>query len=105
MLPDTGSLFTNINDMTGNSFHENKIQQLDKYVKDLLNIDVVAQSAPFKNFFLLDENNSKVSIPISGEIKENNNFNSERASKSSGIKKINVKANNIKSLSGSKNKK
>ena len=103
VLPDTGSLFININDMTGNSFHENKIQQLDKYVKDLLNIDVVAQSAPFKSFFLLNENNSKVLIPILGEIKENNN--SERATKSSGIKKINVKANNIKSLSGSKNKK
>ena len=54
-LPKTGSLFTNINDMTGNAFHENKINQLDKYINELIEIDEVSNSVPFKNFFELDE--------------------------------------------------
>ena len=54
-LPDSGSLFLNINEMNGNSFHENKINQLDFYVKELCKIDVVVNSAPFKNFFELDD--------------------------------------------------
>ena len=54
-LPKTGSLFTNINEMTGNSFHENKINQLDNYINELIEIDEVLNSVPFKNFFELDE--------------------------------------------------
>ena len=53
-LPDSGSLFLNINEMNGNSFHENKINQLDFYVKELCKIDIVVNSAPFKNFFELE---------------------------------------------------
>ena len=54
-LPKTGSLFTNINDMTGNSFHENKINQLDNYINELIEIDEVLNSVPFKTFFELNE--------------------------------------------------
>jgi hypothetical protein len=41
--------------MTGNSFHENKINQLDNYINELIEIDEVLNSVPFKNFFELDE--------------------------------------------------
>ena len=54
-LPNGGNLFININDMKQNTFHENKLEQLDKYVSDLLNIDGVINSLPFRSFFELDE--------------------------------------------------
>ena len=72
LLPDSGSLFTNINDMTGNSFHENKLQQLDKYINDLSEIEAVANSVPFRSFFEIDEvhsnNNKKKNIQIAKKI-------------------------------------
>ena len=54
-LPNGGSLFVNINDMKQNAFHENKLEQLDKYISDLLNLEGVKTSLPFRNFFELDE--------------------------------------------------
>ena len=58
-LPNGGNLFLNINEMKQNTFHENKLEQLDKYVSDLLNIDGVINSKPFRNFFELDETHEK----------------------------------------------
>ena len=55
-LPNGGNLFININEMKQNSFHENKMEQLDKYVNDLINNEGVINSVPFLNFFGLDEN-------------------------------------------------
>ena len=55
-LPNGGNLFININEMKQNSFHENKLDQLDKYVSDLINVDGVINSLPFINFFELNEN-------------------------------------------------
>ena len=52
-LPNSGSLFININEMKQNSFHENKLEQLDKYISDLVNLDDVINSLPFKNFLNL----------------------------------------------------
>ena len=54
-LPSGGNLFINISDMKQNSFHENKLEQLDKYVSDLLSIEGVRNSKPFRSFFELDE--------------------------------------------------
>ena len=54
-LPNGGNLFTNINDMKQNSFHENKLEQLDKYISELLKIEQIKTSVPFRNFFELDE--------------------------------------------------
>ena len=54
-LPNGGNLFININEMKQNAFHENKLEQLDKYISDLLNIEGVKTSLPFRNFFELDE--------------------------------------------------
>ena len=41
--------------MKQNVFHENKLEQLDKYVLELLNIEEVKKSLPFRDFFELDE--------------------------------------------------
>ena len=54
-LPNGGNLFININEMKQNAFHENKLEQLDKYISDLLNVEGVKTSLPFRNFFELDE--------------------------------------------------
>ena len=54
-LPDGGNLFMSINDMKQNSFHENKLSQLDKYINDLMKIEQIKTSVPFRNFFELDE--------------------------------------------------
>ena len=63
-LPDGGNLFISITDMKQNTFHENKLTQLDRYINDLLAIDQVKNSEPFKDFFELDEqheqNNNKI---------------------------------------------
>ena len=54
-LSNGANLFININDMKQNSFHENKLEQLDKYVSDIINVEGVINSSPFLNFFGLDE--------------------------------------------------
>ena len=63
-LPDGGNLFISINDMKQNTFHENKLSQLDKYINDLMKIEKVRNSIHFKNFFELDEkheqNNNRI---------------------------------------------
>ena len=58
-IPNGGNLFININDMKQNSFHENKLEQLDKYISDLLNIEEIKLSFAFRNFFELDEKHEK----------------------------------------------
>ena len=45
--------------MKQNTYHENKLEQLDKYVADLLNIEGVRNSMPFRSFFELDEPNEQ----------------------------------------------
>jgi hypothetical protein len=58
-LPNGGNLFININEMKQNAFHENKLEQLDKYISDLLNLEGVKTSLPFRNFFELDESHEQ----------------------------------------------
>ena len=59
-LPNGGNLFTNINDMKQNSFHENKLEQLDKYISELLKVEEIRDSLPFKSFFELDEKHEQI---------------------------------------------
>ena len=58
-LPQS-DLFININDMKQNAFHENKVSQLDKYINDLMKIEQVISSAPFRNFFELNESHENM---------------------------------------------
>ena len=63
-LPDGGNLFISINDMKQNTFHENKLSLLDKYINDLMKIEQVRNSVHFRNFFELDEQHEQNSIKI-----------------------------------------
>jgi len=65
-LPDGGNLFVTLNDMKQNTFHENKLTQLDKYIGELMKIDQVKNSMYFKNFFELDERHE-----LNNKIKKN----------------------------------
>ena len=60
-LPSGGNLFINLNEMKQNSFHENKLEQLDKYISELLKVDEIKNSKPFKSFFELDEKHEQKS--------------------------------------------
>ena len=55
-MPQSANIFTNINDMNlnGPSFHENKIQQLEKFIKDLADIEQIFNSKPFYKFLELN---------------------------------------------------
>ena len=94
-LPNTGSLFTNINDMTGNSFHENKINQLDKFIIELTEIDEVCRSVPFRNFFELDEEHIQIdnyfkSISLEKDMSNNLNENKNKKQQVLNPRKFNV---------------
>ena len=94
-LPNTGSLFTNINDMTGNSFHENKINQLDKFINELTEIDEVCRSVPFRNFFELDEEHIQIdnyfkSISLEKDMSNNLNENKNKKQQVLNPRKFNV---------------
>jgi hypothetical protein len=94
-LPKTGSLFTNINDMTGNAFHENKINQLDKFIIELTEIDEVCRSVPFRNFFELDEEHIQIdnyfkSISLEKDMSNNLNENKNKKQQVLNPRKFNV---------------
>ena len=72
-LPENGNLFISINDMKQNTFHENKLGQLDKYIKDLIKIEQVLNCVFFRNFFELDKMHENV-----GKIKKNKTIMEKR---------------------------
>ena len=74
-LPENGNLFISINDMKQNTFHENKLGQLDKYIKDLIKIEQVLNCVFFRNFFELDKMHENV-----GKIKKNKTIMEKRKS-------------------------
>ena len=74
-LPENGNLFISINDMKQNTFHENKLGQLDKYINELIQIEQVLNCAFFRNFFELDQIHENI-----GKIKKNKTFMEKRKS-------------------------
>ena len=74
-LPESGNLFININDMKQNSFHENKLGQLDKYINELIKIEQVLNCLTFRSFFELDK------IHDIGGIKKTRTLMGKRAGK------------------------
>ena len=55
-MPASSNIFVNFGGNFNGSFHENKIQQLEKFIKDLAEIDVVSSSKVFKKFLEFDQN-------------------------------------------------
>ena len=72
-LPESGNLFISINDMKQNTFHENKLGQLDKYINDLIKIEQVVACGFFRNFFELDQTHETM-----GKIKKNKTLMEKR---------------------------
>ncbi len=97
-LPNTGSLFTNINDMTGNSFHENKINQLDKFINELTEIDEVCRSVPFRNFFELDEEHIQIDNYFKSNSLEKDMSNSLNENKNKKQQVLNPRKFNVFSV-------
>ena len=55
-MPVSSNIFVNFGGNFNGSFHENKIQQLEKFIKDLAEINVVNSSKIFKKFLEFDQN-------------------------------------------------
>ena len=79
-MPPSADIFVSVNGVGQiSSFHENKILQLEKFIKDLAEIDVVNKSKPFRKFlefenFVDEEDN---------EIIENSRYNINNITNSS----------------------
>ena len=55
-MPPSSNIFVDFKGNLTGSFHENKIQQLEKFIKDLSEIDVVNNSKIFKKFLEFNQN-------------------------------------------------
>ena len=55
-MPSSSNIFVNFGGNFNGSFHENKIQQLEKFIKDLAEIEMVSSSKVFKKFLEFDQN-------------------------------------------------
>ena len=55
-MPSSSNIFVNFGGNFNGSFHENKIQQLERFIKDLSEIEVVCSSKVFKKFLEFDQN-------------------------------------------------
>ena len=100
-LPDGGNLFMSINDMKQNSFHENKLSQLDKYINDLMKFEQIKMSVPFRNFFELDEVHEQ---SMNNKIKKNKTmmekkkYDQKYSSNSNNVYQKSVNDNNTNEL-------
>ena len=80
-MPASSNIFVDFKGNLTGSFHENKIQQLEKFIKDLSEIRVVSNSKIFKKFLEFnqnfDEENDAIYNNINNEEKnkEMNEFN------------------------------
>ena len=90
-LPTSANIFINIgNNNQFSSFHENKIIQLEKFLKDLSEINNINTSKPFRKFmefeqYVEEENEVIVSI---GSNNMRGNFADEKLNENNGDKSI-----------------
>ena len=55
-MPPSANIFINFgNNNTSSSFHENKILQLEKFLKDLSEINIINTSKPFRKFLEFEQ--------------------------------------------------
>ena len=81
-MPPSANIFINFgNNNTSSSFHENKILQLEKFLKDLSEINIINTSKPFRKFLefeqYVDEENEIIANINQQQLRSNNynNFN------------------------------
>ena len=85
-MPQSSNIFININEMTNGNFHENKIYHLEKFIKDLAELEGVNTSKPFRKFLEFDNNFDDENDGFNN----NNNFNNSQIN----INNINFNNNN-----------
>ena len=78
-MPPSANIFINFgNNNTSISFHENKILQLEKFLKDLSEINIINTSKPFRKFLefeqYVDEEN-EIIVNINQQQLRSNNYN------------------------------
>ena len=78
-MPPSANIFINFgNNNTSSSFHENKIIQLEKFLKDLSEINIINTSKPFRKFLefeqYVDEDN-EIIVNINQQQLRSNNYN------------------------------
>ena len=93
-LPQSGNIFLNINEVgSSGSFHENKIQQLERFLNDLSEIEPINISKPFLKFLEFENNYDKDTenylTPNQSKI-ENNRFSVKKQ-----FKKFDLNNNNF----------
>ena len=99
-MPPSSNIFVNFGGNFNGSFHENKIQQLEKFIKDLAEIEAVNSSKIFRKFLEFDQNFDEENdllllnlnqqkmpqqnFNIENDIFENKQFNEEISDNSNG---------------------
>jgi len=98
-MPPSANIFINFgNNNAFGSFHENKILQLEKFLKDLSEINILNTSKPFRKFLefeqYVDEENEFI-VNINQQSIKNNNMNynnlndgDEKTSENNGDKSV-----------------
>ena len=55
-MPKSANIFVDFGGSFNGSFHENKIQQLEKFIKDISEIKIIYESKVFKKFLEFNQN-------------------------------------------------
>ena len=66
-MPSSSNIFTTLNEKFKKGFHKNKIKQLESFLKDLCEIEIINKSKQLKKFLEFDKNVD--------EDNENDNYN------------------------------
>ena len=69
-MPPSSNIFVNFGGNLSGSFHENKIQQLEKFIKDLSEIKIVNNSKIFKKFLEFEQNFDEENYDIYNSIND-----------------------------------
>ena len=77
-LPQSANIFSNIGTLFSGLSHENKIVQLEKFLKDISDIDRINTSTIYRNFFEIEQ----VFNEYKGSRNNNSNINNENHNKS-----------------------
>ena len=96
-LPKSANIFSNIGTLFSGLSHENKIIQLEKFLKDISEIDGINSSSAFKNFFEIEQafNENR------GGRNNNNKINNENKLKQNIIDEKNDSKNSSNKITNS----
>ena len=83
-MPQSSNIFVNFGGGFNGSFHENKIQQLEKFIKDLSEIQIVSNSKVFKKFLEFNQNFDEENYIIYNNINAEERINIKNDSNNNG---------------------